>query len=923
MSSPHEASDSSQLPTGVQTEAIAACESVVERFRVGDISKARAIVEIQHHIPYSGSFDDEERLAAHSATIESFLRKLDGFEHIQGATEARGSSGEVEQGTLRRERSAPAEHEQEETTGRTLKRARAESDEEDADNLLPAGKKLDIARLPWNSRKQSCTVESAALSPTASRVDARITSILRTVEILGFPDSQWTKLLSRGTADFDQVISGLFAEAFTFIFAHRAEELRAYASHVKAFFKARPISEHSGVIAYDSAVYLQIRFIFSPAASTLGASGRNAAPAPPVITPTSAINAEPEGMWKRIVKKSREFMWRYSPKYARNLVWFSASEEETPPKKESLADTSLTLKPVPTPPVKVLTNAATCSTITAFPDLFPIVTPINVSNFKSLLRDHLNRPLVESVCRSLREGFWLWASTAHDNYPDTYDNAEGYRTLTDPVQLAFARKQCAAEVEAGRFSPSFGPNLLPGMYAVPIWVVPKPHSDGLRLIVDHSAGKFSLNSMIPKSERSVHLDGLQQLGEALISAREQYPDRPLVVWKADVTHAYCILPMHPFWQIKQTVKIDDTRHVDFDNDFRGGGSGRIWSIFFALVLWIATYLKCILDLFAYVDDTFSWDFADNLAWYEPYEAWYPKKQVMLLHLWDFLGVPHEKKKQEWGPAIVVIGLLVDAVDMSVMMPDQSRRELIATLRAFAIPGQRCPLVEFQRLGGWINWALNVYPLLRPGLNTLYAKTKDKTQPFQAVWVSKALCSELWWIANHLEMSTGVHMLESRRWGPSDADVVVFTDACLTGMSFFFPASHIGFQCETDLVMLLRGISRDRIFYFEALAVVTAIVHTLTLPNPPHCLLVWSDNTNTVDIFNSLHASPSYNPLLITVVDLLMLTNCDLRVLHVAGENNKVANALSRFQNDVATRISPNLHILPFIPPRLTSGAPLQ
>ncbi|KIY52949.1 hypothetical protein FISHEDRAFT_69408 [Fistulina hepatica ATCC 64428] len=42
--------------------------------------------------------------------------------------------------------------------------------------------------------------------------------------------------------------------AFTFIFPHRKDELRHYAEHVKAFFKARPTSQHSGVISYDSTI---------------------------------------------------------------------------------------------------------------------------------------------------------------------------------------------------------------------------------------------------------------------------------------------------------------------------------------------------------------------------------------------------------------------------------------------------------------------------------------------------------------------------------------------------------------------------------------------------------------------------------------------------------------------------------------------
>ncbi|KIY52571.1 hypothetical protein FISHEDRAFT_69729 [Fistulina hepatica ATCC 64428] len=247
-----------------------------------------------------------------------------------------------------------------------------------------------------------------------------------------------------------------FADAFTFIFPHRREELQQYVEHVKSFFKARLPSEHSGVIAYDSAVRthvgqhhdllhtdffafqdLQIRFIFSPSGSAAGMSTRSveagtstmvsvAGLPPPASTRMSAPNVAQEGMWKRLVKRN-----------------------DVPPAKESLAEASLTMAPVPAPPPNELANHVALATIETFPHLFPIVTPVNVDRFETLLGSHPNRSLIQSICQSLHEGFWPWAVTDHGGYPDTYDNAEGYCTLTDPAHLAFARRQCAAEVDAG------------------------------------------------------------------------------------------------------------------------------------------------------------------------------------------------------------------------------------------------------------------------------------------------------------------------------------------------------------------------------------------------------------------------------------------------------------------------------------------
>lgn len=62
----------------------------------------------------------------------------------------------------------------------------------------------------------------------------------------------------------------------------------------------------------------------------------------------------------------------------------------------------------------------------------------------------------------------------------------------------------------------------------------------------------------------------------------------------------------------------------------------------ALVLWIAIYVKFIIDLFAWVDDTFGWDFEGNLAYYAPYANFYPAQQTRLLEFWDEISLPHDK-----------------------------------------------------------------------------------------------------------------------------------------------------------------------------------------------------------------------------------------------------------------------------------------
>jgi hypothetical protein len=234
------------------------------------------------------------------------------------------------------------------------------------------------------------------------------------------------------------------------------------------------------------------------------------------------------------------------------------------------------------------------------------------------------------------------------------------------------------------------------MYSMPIHIVPKPHSTKLRLIVDHSAGAYSLNSMINLSDTSgVKLDGMQSLGLSLLQFRRSHGNVPLVMFKSDVSQAYRRLPMHPLWQLKQIVTADSKRYVDRCNNFGGHGSTYIWVSFMSLVIWIASVITLIENLKVYMDDSFSFELEGSVLLYKPYGTYLPRKQALLLQLWDKLGVPHEPEKQVFGHTLTIIDFEVDPNTMSVSIPQEKKLELLAYIRDFAVAHRRHTLHEFQ------------------------------------------------------------------------------------------------------------------------------------------------------------------------------------------------------------------------------------
>ena len=442
----------------------------------------------------------------------------------------------------------------------------------------------------------------------------------------------------------------------------------------------------------------------------------------------------------------------------------------------------------------------------------------------------------------------------------------------------------------------------------------------LRLINDHSAGPFSLNSMIDHSRvTGFPLDNMRHVGEMLFDVRRHQGLAPLDLWKSDIADAYRLLPMSPFWQIKQIVTVDGQRHVDHKLCFGSSASSGIFISFDSLVAWIAKNVKRIQYILDYMDDSSGCNRKGDTMFYAPYGKFFPSDQCRLLLLWDELGIPHKPHKQVFGSPLTIIGIDVNPNEMTMTLPTESKERLTEELRSWAAKPPKnasgsFKLKHWERLAGWFNWALNVYPLLRPALNNVYAKMSGKRLMNQRIYINNAIRNDLMWAVHHIESSDGVQLFDSYHWDPPNANYVIYCDACPEGLGFWYPVSKDGYYAPTPV-----NIPSNAIFYYEALCVLSAIINVESKAPKGSKILIYTDNTNTVDIFRTLRCLPDYNPLLKTAVDILISNNFSLRVLHVPGEDNLIADALSRVQFSVALSYEPSLTLFNFNPPDLVGS----
>jgi hypothetical protein len=207
--------------------------------------------------------------------------------------------------------------------------------------------------------------------------------------------------------------------------------------------------------------------------------------------------------------------------------------------------------------------------------------------------------------------------------------------------------------------------------------------------------------------------------------------------------------------------------------------------------------------------------------------------------------------------------------------------------------------------------------MRPALSALYAKMTGKTKTFASIRINNDIRRELAWFTAHIKNSDGIHFLKSVIWSPHDAGhttMVAYTDASSKGIGVWFPGEHVGYQCS-----LPSNAPKDAIFFFEALAVCSAILLARSFRKTTR-LIVYTDNTNTFNIFNSFAAKPVYNRILMSSIDMLIEDEVDLRVYHILGKDNLIADPLSRYKNDLACLLLPGLIISLFIPPQDALGA---
>lgn len=224
-----------------------------------------------------------------------------------------------------------------------------------------------------------------------------------------------------------------------------------------------------------------------------------------------------------------------------------------------------------------------------------------------------------------------------------------------------------------------------------------------------------------------------------------------------------------------------------------------------------------------------------------------------------------------------IGIDVDPNNLTYTLPAKAKSNLLLQVEDFcAIPqgvrGAHFTLWKWQCLAGWLNWSFNVFPLLRPCLNNFYPIISGKDKLNAKIWVNNIIRDDLYWATQHIRNSTGVYLLRSIDFDQHEVNVVIYCDACLEGMGFWylFILEPTAYYSSIPL-----GVPSQFISYYEALCVLSTLLHGSHILPSPSQILIYTDNTNTINIFHTLRALPVYNFILRSAVNILLDTDHQL------------------------------------------------
>ena len=504
-------------------------------------------------------------------------------------------------------------------------------------------------------------------------------------------------------------------------------------------------------------------------------------------------------------------------------------------------------------------------------------SPLVLESWRKLLIHHSDRMYVNYILSGIAEGFRI-------GFDRTHNLQKASENMPSKVPSVIS-EYLAREVSLNRMI-----KLPRGVYpqdvhTSPLGAIPKKNKPGKwRLIVDLSSPTdHSINDGISLQLSSLSYASIDHLSSIIL-----HEHQGCFLVKADIKEAYRMLPIHPEDQPLLGVCWKDSVYIDCALPFGLRSAPKIFSAVADAVQWILQS-KGISNSLHYLDDFI-------LVARQEDEATLQKKK--LVSLFEELGVPLELSKLEVpSQCLTFLGIEVDTVALQLRLPEE---KLIILKELLWDCVERCCILkksirkkDLQSLVGMLQFATKVVRPGRPFLRRLYSIQEIGSNPSHNIRLNAPAKADLLWWFLFIERWNGISIL----WDVQrqTADMTVFSDASGSWGCGAYGSPH---WFSLKWCQRLQPLS---IAIKELIPVIFAAAIWGKFWSGK-IVLFRVDNLAVVEAINSTFCKDLH---LMHLIRLLVFFaahhNFWFHAIHLAGKDNKLADALSR--NNISSFIS--------------------
>ena len=447
----------------------------------------------------------------------------------------------------------------------------------------------------------------------------------------------------------------------------------------------------------------------------------------------------------------------------------------------------------------------------------------------------------------------------------------------DPAR---ALEKLNKEIKMDRIAGPFKECPIQNLIISPIGLVPKSEPGKFRLIqhLSHPEGN-SINDGIDPDMSTVKYASFDVAVRLVVCV-----GRGALMSKADIESAFRLLPIHPDDFQLLGIKVQEKYFFDKALPMGASCSPLLFEKFSTFIEWVVKREAATDRVTHYADDFFMTGVADESSSRSCSRLVSKFEQVC-----DRLGVPLAKEKSV-GPTtkITYLGLEIDSERQIIAVPDKKLLDIKKKVQS-ALEASNITLKELQSVIGSLSFVCKAVSPGRAFLRRLIDLTCGRKKSNEKIQLSQGARTDLEMWCIFLRQFNGTSIIPDQAWVEGQ-DLDLYTDASgQIGFGGYYRGRWFQGRWPNEEV---KTLSIAWLEFFPIVVAVTVWGEGLKGKR----IILRSDNQAVISILNR---QTSKCPRIMRLVRFFVLQCLKLNIAfyakHIAGKENNIADALSRFQ----------------------------